>query len=88
MAQPSDISMDGIRQIMITRLNLDLSPEEIGAEDSLQEDLGLDSVDLLEIAIGIEKTYKIKITQKDVEAFVSLSTLHSLCCDRALAGTA
>ncbi|MET4618745.1 acyl carrier protein [Arthrobacter sp. 2762] len=88
MPQPSDISMDGIREIMISRLDLDLSPEEIREGDSLQGDLGLDSVDLLEIAIGIEKSYKIKITQKDVGAFVSLSTLYALCRERALVATA
>ena len=75
----SDLTLDGIREIMISRLNLDMAPEEIGADDSLLEDLGLDSVDLLEVAIGIEKTYKIKVTQQDTEAFKTLRTLYDFC---------
>ncbi|WP_426520630.1 acyl carrier protein [Diaminobutyricibacter sp. McL0618] len=78
----SELSVDGIRHIMITRLNLDMDPEEIRMDDSLLEDLGLDSVDLLEVAIGIEKTYKIKITQQDTEAFLSVRSLYAFALAR------
>jgi acyl carrier protein len=77
--EKQELSMDGIRQIMITRLNLDMRPEEIKENDLLQDDLGLDSIDLLEVAVGIEKTYKIKITQKDTEAFKTLYSLYEFC---------
>jgi acyl carrier protein len=80
----SELTIDGIREIMITRLNLDMAPEEIGENDSFIEDLGLDSVDLLELAIGIEKTYKVKITQQDTEAFLTLKTLYSFCLARGV----
>ena len=78
----SDVSIDGIRNIMISRLDLDMNPDEINPNDSLLEDLGLDSVDLLEVAIGIERIYKIRITQEDAEAFVSLQTLFDFCSQR------
>lgn len=84
MPEHQEFSMNGIRNIMITRLNLDLSPEEITPEASLQDDLGFDSIDLLEIAVGIEKTYKIKITQKDTAAFQSLRTLYEFCQARVV----
>ena len=80
----SELTINGIREIMITRLNLDMTPDEIGENDSLLEDLGLDSVDLLEVAIGIEKTYKVKITQQDTEAFLTLNTLYSFCQARGV----
>jgi acyl carrier protein len=75
----SELTIDGIREIMISRLNLDMTPEDISPDDSLLDDLGLDSVDLLEVAIGIEKTYKIKVTQQDTEAFQTLRTLYDFC---------
>lgn len=68
-----------LHKIMITRLNLDMRPEEIEENDLLQDDLGLDSIDLLEIAVGIEKNYKIKITPKDTEAFKTLHSLYEFC---------
>lgn len=84
----AELTIDGIREIMISRLSLDMNPEEIGENDSFLEDLGLDSVDLLEVAIGIEKTYKIKITQKDTEAFRSLGALYEFCQMRDVASVA
>lgn len=80
----SELTVDGIRDIMITRLNLDMTREEIGLDDLLIEDVGLDSVDLLEIAIGIEKTYRIKITQQDTEAFGTVGTLFDFCQARGV----
>ncbi len=82
MTARPECTMDGIRNIMTTRLNLDLSPEEITPDASLQEDLGFDSIDLLELAVGIEKTFKVKITQRDTAAFQSLRTLYEFCQTR------
>lgn len=78
----TQLTIDGLRELFIERLSLDLTPEEFGAEDSLVEDLGLDSVDLLEVAIGIEKGYGIKVTQEDTEAFANLTTLYEFCVAR------
>ncbi|MFX4301584.1 acyl carrier protein [Alicyclobacillus tolerans] len=79
MGEKLELTLDGLRKLIIERLNLDMEAEEIGENDSLQNDLGLDSIDLLEIAIGIEKTYQIKITQKDTQAFKTLRTLFDFC---------
>lgn len=81
-----EITIDGLKDLMISRLNLDVEPGDIQPEDSLQQDLGLDSVDLLEVAIGIERTYKVKITQNDTAAFVSLQSLYDFCSEQALVG--
>lgn len=79
-----ELTIDGLRDLMITRLDLDMEPSDIEAQSSLQDDLGLDSVDLLELAIGIERTYGVKITQNDTAAFVSLQSLFDFCSARSL----
>jgi acyl carrier protein len=56
----------------------DVSPADIGEEDQLVGgELGLDSIDVLELVIMIEKDYAVKIDNKELGArvFVNLKTL-------------
>ena len=68
-----------IKKLIVERLFLEgLSPEEIGDEDPLfGEGLGLDSVDALELVLGLEQEFDIKIKSKEVgrEAFASVAAL-------------
>lgn len=82
-----ELTIDGLKDLMITRLDLDMEPGEIATDSSFQDDLGLDSVDLLELAIGIERTYGVKITQNDTAAFLSLQSLFDYCSARSLAAS-
>jgi acyl carrier protein len=52
-----------IKTFIVQRLRLsDVSPESIGDEDSLfGGGLDLDSVDLLDLVVGVEKEYGIRI---------------------------
>lgn len=51
-----------VAEIIVTALNLDISPDEIDAEAPLFGDgLGLDSIDILEIALVISKRYGIQL---------------------------
>lgn len=56
-----------LKEKVIIALNLeDVSAEEINDDDSLYEDgLGLDSIDVLELIIILDKDYGIKITQPE-----------------------
>jgi len=60
-------------------LNLiDVQPEDIKAENQLVGgDLGLDSIDVLEMVIMIEKDYGVKIDNRElgVKVFATLGTL-------------
>ncbi len=64
---------------IVETLNLeDVSPEEIQEEDQLVGgELGIDSIDVLELVMMIEKDYSVKIDSKDLGAkvFATLSTL-------------
>lgn len=76
--------MREIKEILVERLMLPLEPEEISDEIILfeQEDrddletLELDSVDGLEIMVGMAEKYGVKIDpEKNPEAFRNVSTL-------------
>jgi acyl carrier protein len=67
-----------LAELVVQTLNLDMKPEEIDPATSLFEDLGLDSLDVLEIALTISKRYGVKLRSDDEnnqQIFSSLSAL-------------
>jgi acyl carrier protein len=68
-----------IKSMMVENLMLKMAPEEIGDDMLLfsPEGLGLDSIDALELAVGIEKNFGIATPNAEVarEAFVSVNTI-------------
>ena len=67
-----------IKRVLVESLVLDgLDPEEIEDEVSLRDELGLDSVDALELVLGLETEFSIKIQGKglDQETFRTVSAL-------------
>lgn len=71
---------DQIKDMMIQYLMLRTPKEEIGNETPLfgPEGLGLDSIDALELAVGLEKTFGVKVASSDVAktAFRNVDSLH------------
>ena len=69
-----------LAQLIVTTLNLETQPAEIAPHARLfGEGLGLDSIDILEIALAISKTYGIRLKSDDennVRIFSSLRSLH------------
>ncbi len=68
-----------IKELIIKSLNLEgMTPDEIGDDAPLfQEGLGLDSIDALELAVVIERTYQVTIPNEAAgkKAFSSVSAL-------------
>ncbi len=68
-----------IKELIINSLNLeDTSPEQIGDDAPLfASELGLDSIDALELAVAIERTYKVTIPDEAVgkQVFSSVKAL-------------
>ncbi len=69
-----------LAQLIVTTLNLETQAAQIGPHDPLYGDgLGLDSIDILEIALAISKTYGIRLKADDennARIFSSLRSLH------------
>ncbi|NLB64590.1 MAG: acyl carrier protein [Fibrobacter sp.] len=68
--------LDSIKDVIINSLNLDLKPELVDDDVSLFGlGLGLDSIDSLDLVIGLEEKFKIEIEEEDVQAFKSINFL-------------
>ena len=72
--------MNELKQQVIDALNLDLTPEQIDDNAPLfgDEGLGLDSIDVLELIVLLERQYGIKITnpKEGKDVFVDFKTMH------------
>jgi acyl carrier protein len=70
-----------VAAMIVTALNLEMSPAEITPDTSLFGDgLGLDSIDILEVALAVSKHYGFQLRaddEKNVKVFTSLRTLVS-----------
>ena len=68
-----------IKSMMVENLMLKIAPEDIGDDTPLfsPEGLALDSIDALELAVGIEKNFGIATPSAEVarQAFVSVNTI-------------
>ena len=69
-----------IKELIVSSLNLGMSIDEIDADAPLfsqEKGLGLDSIDALELAVAIERTFKVAIPDEAVgkRAFSSVTAL-------------
>jgi acyl carrier protein len=71
--------LDELKVKIVEVLNLtDVGPDDIKVDDQLVGgDLGLDSIDVLEMVIMIEKDYRVKIDNRELgeKVFATLRTL-------------
>ena len=79
MVDPSDALIEKIKNLIITRLKLvDLMPGTIETDAPLfGEGLGLDSIDALELVLGLEKEFGVMIPDAEVgrKVFQSVRTM-------------
>ncbi len=70
---------DEIKQLLVERLKLEREPASIGNDEPLfgPEGLGLDSIDALELVLGLEQKYGVTIDDQQVGSQV-LSTVDSI----------
>ena len=68
-----------LAELIVTTLNLETRPSEIDPEAPLYgAGLGLDSIDILEIALAVSKTYGIRLRSDDGNNQKIFSSLRSL----------
>ena len=79
MVEPKDDLIQGVKNLIIQRLKLvDMIPEMIDRDAPLfGEGLGLDSIDALELVLGLEKEYGVIIPDAEVgkRVFQSVRTI-------------
>jgi len=79
MTDPDNDLIEKIKSLIITRLKLaDLTPEMIENDAPLfGEGLGLDSIDALELVLGLEKEFGVVIPDAEVgkRVFQSVKTM-------------
>ena len=68
-----------LAQLIVATLNLEVAAAEINPAAPLYgEGLGLDSIDVLELALAISKTYGLKLRSDDENNLKIFSSLRSL----------
>ena len=68
-----------VAQLLVSSLNLEVAPETIEADADLYGDgLGLDSIDILEIALVVSKQYGIQMKTEGDDNFQIFKSLRSL----------
>lgn len=72
-------SLAEVAEIIVSALNLEMSPAEIEPDASLfGEGLGLDSIDILEIALVISKRYGFQLKSDNEDNLRIFSSLRAL----------
>jgi len=67
-----------VKELIVQRLKLDIAPASIeDAAPLFGEGLGLDSIDALELVLGLEQEFGIKVEDEEVgvKAFASVDAL-------------
>jgi acyl carrier protein len=67
-----------VKELIVRRLKLDIDPASIPDDAPLfGEGLGLDSIDALELVLGLEQEFGIKVEDEEVgvKAFASVNAL-------------
>lgn len=72
------MSDEELRQKVVEVLaeEFELDPGQMGPDATLYDDLGLDSLDAVDMVVVLEKTFKMKLT--DEEALRSIRTMDDL----------
>ncbi len=71
---------DRIREIIIEQLGV--SPEEVIPEASFIDDLGADSLDIVELVMAIEEEFNLEIPDEDAERIQSVQDVQSYIEER------
>ncbi len=58
-------TFDRVKKVLVERL--DVSEEEVTMEASIIDDLGADSLDLVEIIMSLEEEFEIEVPDEDAE---------------------
>lgn len=79
MSETNHELQDNVAKLIVSALNLDISPEEIQPDAPLYgEGLGLDSIDILEVALAVSKHFGFQLRSDNADNVRIFSSLSSL----------
>lgn len=79
MSEVNQELQNEVAELIVSALNLDVSPEEIQADAPLYgEGLGLDSIDILEVALVVSKRFGFQLRADNADNVQIFSSLASL----------
>jgi acyl carrier protein len=80
MSDSTDTLKAEVKQAIVRCLRLPIAPQEIGNDTPLffEEGLGLDSIDVLELVLELERSFGVAIRDEETGAMVlkSVDTIH------------
>ena len=80
MHTKTDIESE-VANLLVDALNLEIEANEIQPQSPLyREGLGLDSIDILELALAISKKYGFQLRSDDANSMQIFSSLRALAC--------
>lgn len=85
---PSNLQ-DRIKHLIVTRLKLEVDPASIDSQAPIfGGGLGLDSIDALELVLGIEQEFGVRIDDEEIgsAALASVEALAAFLAKRGVAG--
>jgi len=79
----SDSLVEQIRGLVAEQLGVDSA--ELNSEANILEDLGADSLDVVELVMAIEETFDIEINDEDAESMRTLGDVEKYVAGRVAA---
>lgn len=78
-----------IKDILVTKIYVELNPNDISADDHFHRDLGVDSLGFVELRASVEDQFGITVTDEEFtpDNFMSVGTLRDFV-EKALSATA
>jgi len=72
-AQAKDDVSRKVKEVIVEQL--EVKEEEVTPEKKFVDDLGADSLDLVQISLALEEYYEIEISDEDAEKLVTVQTV-------------
>lgn len=63
--------IDEVKEVVVEQLNV--NPDEVKEESKFVEDLGADSLDVVELVMALEEKFDIEIPDSDAEGIITVA---------------
>ena len=65
---------DKLKELVVDQLGVE--EDEVTMEATMQDDLGADSLDLVDLVMSVEEEFGVKVADEDLENIKTLSLIH------------